>query len=395
MKQLLNRLRAAFAPTPPAPADPYASPGQDPQAGPPASPETGPQDVHEEVHEEGAVLVNAYSTLWDPLAPDFAHTLVGRRDLSDPELAAHLSGFVGYVLGRGDGQMTRTRYHLMRHIQRVQQQFSLRIAPDRLDAFAGWALRANAIAFLPDGSVRDPQGRILQAADGAEPDAQAALPYPPQAWQRKERSQQALAARGFSPSPSLPPLISEPELRLRTPEEIAARAFALLAVAVRAESMASGEPLASETLLQRLPPARAALTPRERAFLADEAPAPATVAQFGWRYEALYLLEWALGLVEALPFPDAICDVSLASRTLLEAGDLQGALRAARMRRTSEILDALDLHYRLHWIARQAQVGEQPAPAGLDRGVVLERHHALNWLVRFEGSDWDEVDTPT
>jgi len=82
-------------------------------------------------------------------------------------------------------------------------------------------------------------------------------------------------------------------------------------------------------------------------------------------------------------------------QTLLQAGDLQGALHAARMRPDSEILDALDLHYRLHWIVRQAQVQQQPAPAGLNADVLMERHHALNWLVLFEGNDWDDVDTPT
>ena len=344
---------------------------------------------------EDEVLINAYCTVWDLPALDFPHTLAGRRDLSDPELAPHLSGFVGYVLGRGDGQMTRNRYHAMRHIQRVQQHLSLGIAPDQLDAFAGWAQRANAIAFLADGSIRDPQGRILLAANGAEPDEQAALPYPQQAWQRKQRSEQVLAQRGFTPSASLPPLISEPELRMRAPGEIAARAFALLAVAVRAESLHSGEPLAPDELFQRLPAAQAALTPKEREFMATAQPSEEAIAKFGWRYEAAYLLEWALGLVDALPFPDAICDVPLTSRTLLQAGDLQGALHAARMRPDSDILDALDQHYRLHWIARQAQVQQQPAPAGLSADVLMERHHALNWLVRFEGNDWDDVDTPT
>jgi hypothetical protein len=27
--------------------------------------------------------------------------------------------------------------------------------------------------------------------------------------------------------------------------------------------------------------------------------------------------------------------------------------------------------------------------------VVQERHVALNWLIRFEGAEWDQVDTPT
>jgi len=65
-----------------------------------------------------------------------------------------------------------------------------------------------------------------------------------------------------------------------------------------------------------------------------------------------------------------------------------------RPRPAGEILDALDLHYRLHWAVRQARLDKRE-PAGLDGGVILERHHALNWLVRFEESDWDDVDTPT
>ncbi|KAI5931817.1 Methionine--tRNA ligase, mitochondrial [Manis javanica] len=95
-------------------------------------------------------------------------------------------------------------------------------------------------------------------------------------------------------------------------------------------------------------------------------------------------------------FPDAICDAAYLAHPAAGGRDLQGALlHAARMRPDSEILDALDQHYRLHWIVRQAQVQQQPAPAGLNADVLMERHHALNWLVLFEGNDWDDVDTPT
>src|SRR2546429_7106135 len=71
--------------------------------------------------------------------------------------------------------------------------------------------------------------------------------------------------------------------------------------------------------------------------------------------------------------------------TLFPYTTLFRSLHAARMRPDSEILDALDQHYRLHWIVRQAQVQQQPAPAGLNADVLMERHHALNWLVLFEG----------
>ena len=67
----------------------------------------------------------------------------------------------------------------------------------------------------------------------------------------------------------------------------------------------------------------------------------------------------------------------------------------AVLRPASDILDALDLHYRLHWAVRQARLDNKPVPGGIEGGVVYERHYALNWLVRFEDAEWDAVETPT
>ncbi|MBJ2158085.1 DUF4272 domain-containing protein [Variovorax sp. IB41] len=355
-------------------------------AAPVEQPDANPQE---------GMLVNAYCTCAEVPELQFAHTMVARRDLSDPELATHLEGFVGYVLSRGNGEMTRNRYHVMRHIQRVQQHLSLVVEDAQLDAFADWAVQANAILFMRDGGIRDPHGVVLLSAGGEEGDGRAAIPYPPQAWERKARTEALLSDKQMPPPQHLPPLISEPELRLRTTQEIAGRAFALLAMAVRAESVAAKDPLSAESLFESLPSARAHLTPKEQAFLLQEAPSESEVAQFAWRYECVFLLEWAMGLVDELPFPSAICDVPLTTRLLLDAHDEQGLMRAMRMRTDSEILDALDLHYRLHWLTRQAELKEQAVPAGLDAGVILERHRVLNWLVRFENKEWDEVDTPT
>jgi hypothetical protein len=38
--------------------------------------------------------------------------------------------------------------------------------------------------------------------------------------------------------------------------------------------------------------------------------------------------------------------------------------------------------------------GKKP-PAGVEPGVTLERHHALNWLVGYMDRDWDDVTTDT
>lgn len=192
----------------------------------------------------------------------------------------------------------------------------------------------------------------------------------------------------------LPPLVSEPELRLRTPQEVAGRALALFVVAVRAESIATNEAISFAEIQERFPQAIAYFSPNEDAFLGEDSPSSSTNTQFSWRYESLFLLQWALGLSESLPFPSTICDVPAVARTALETSTENFPQRAL-LRSASEILDALDLHYRLHWLVRQAQIEEKAFPAGLNEGVILERHYALNWLVRFEDNDWDDVDTPT
>ncbi len=342
--------------------------------------------------DEAVTLVNVYATCAELPVPTFAHQLHSRRDLSDPELRGHLGGFVGYVVSRGDGQMSYAKYHVMRHLQRVQQHWSLEVFERDLPAVSAWAEQGNALLLLTDGHVRDVNGRILVSAEDGGTDAQAYVPYPPQARERKARIDARLAEWGVPVPSHLPPVIAEPEVRWRTPAEVAGRALALYIVALRGESFAAQQALTTTQLRDRRPEAFSFLSPKEQAFLADTAPDDHAVTQFTWRYEALNVLLWALGLLDDLPMPNAICDVALMARTIDRCAEL-GA--AARLRAPGELLDTLDLHYRLHWRSRQCELDGQPMPADLDPGVILERHFALNWLVHFEDADWDEVDTPT
>lgn len=334
------------------------------------------------------ILFNAYCTLLEIARPVFAHKLHSRRDLSDPELLEHLGGLCGYVQSRGDGQMSRDKYHVILHVQRVQHHLSITVGVNDIAAFYEWAAQANALLFTEQGHVTDPQGRILvSSADGkAAPDAR--VPYPQQALTRKAATEAALKARGIEVPDSLPPLVCEDELALRTKDEVVERARALLLAALRAESVASGEPMPVEALLSKMPLGDDALSPKEQAFLEQGAPSQQDCAQFIWRYEALYVLEWALGLVEQLTYPAAPVEAASVVATLIE-------MRGPQLRPAGEILDALDLTYRLHWHIRQTRIKKQGEVPGADADVVMERHHALNWLVRFQHAPWDEVDTPT
>ena len=339
-----------------------------------------------------AMLVNAYATLREPPPLEFPHQLRGRRDLSDPDLSEHLSGFAGWIASRRE-EMTAVAFHAIGHVRRVRQHLSLEVEEAHLDALAAWGWAANALLFLPDGTLRDPSGRVLVDHEGGDPDDEAQLPYPEDACQRAEATCERLSGLGVPVIGHLPPGPGLGEVLLRAPAEVARRALALFAVAVRGESLGGDEPIALAELRERLPAAWAALTPWERAFLDQEDPPRQEVLDATWRYEALAVLLWSLEALPELPFPRALCDVPRLARLCL--ADPARLVDEARLRPAAAILDALDEHYRLHWAVRQARLdGVKPA-ADLEPGVVAERHHALNWLTRFDEAEWDEVETPT
>lgn len=339
------------------------------------------------------VLINAYGTVRELPPLNFAHTLIGQRDRSDPELAEHLNGFLGYVQQAG-GEMTQTLYHVLRHIQRVQQHLSLEVEEDDLGGFEAWSRAANAISFLPDGTVRDAQGLRLVDPETGEPETEAKVPFPEDARKRRDRQTQWLVNNKVRVPDTLPPVIGDCEVVFRPAAEVAQRVLALFLVAVRAESLATEDPIPVDELRSKSPFGFAALSPAEKQFLNTRAPAQQDIVNFAWRYEALFLLEWALGLVKEMPFPSKICDVPLTARLAMESNSAE-CVQAAQLRPAAQILDVLDLHFRIHWAVTDARLNNVPAPAKLDGGVVQERHQALNWLVQFEDKDWDDVDTPT
>lgn len=206
---------------------------------------------------------------------------------------------------------------------------------------------------------------------------------------RKSFMEDRLAAEGVRVNPHLPVIESEAETSLRSAQEVAGRLLALVIVAAKGEGLEPehvGAFMAKRGILPLL-------TPKERAFIEDPAPSRHECVQFSWRYEAAWVLFWALGWVErgTLGLPRATCDVAGMVATVRDTDDL-----AARgLRRTNDVLNEADLIYRCDWAVVQASIdGEEPS-GGLHPGVTRERHRALNWLIRYEDADWDEVPTDT
>jgi hypothetical protein len=211
-----------------------------------------------------------------------------------------------------------------------------------------------------------------------------------QALARKERSIAILKREGVPFIQHLPVIQDEATSKSRSTEEVALRAMALCFVAVKGEGL---EPNAVLKLIKDYQ-IEGSLSPKELAFIKNPAPSEQERVQFAWRYECYSVLLWALGFVDELPRPDKICDVKKAAKLLRDLGR-EGFLKKAKLRPQTEILDAADLTYRYDWVAVNARLKQEKAPTGLDAGVLVERHHALNWLIGYMDQAWDDVTTDT
>ena len=221
---------------------------------------------------------------------------------------------------------------------------------------------------------------------------------PADALRRRNENLEAIRARHIHVTEWLPLIASEAEASLRTAEEIAGRAAALLIVALYSEYLLSEE-ADVEKAREFIRPvvdcygAERYFSPAEQAYLDDDDSTEQDRIQFVWQYEPLFVMLWALGYEEELFFPDHICDVPGVTRTMHEHDSIEKLLKGAKLRSVGELLDAADMIFRLDWACVDTRIHGLPAPAGMDGGVVMERHKALNWLIC--GDDWDEVDIST
>lgn len=213
---------------------------------------------------------------------------------------------------------------------------------------------------------------------------------PNEAEARKARSIAHLEQIGMPVLDTLPVIETVKTSTRRSAPEVADRLLALAIVAVKGET---GDPALGDALTEQFK-AKGLFSPREQAFMDDAAPDMHSRTQFAWRYEGVAVLLWALSIYDDLPPPTEICDVPRLAETLRALGP-DGLRRKARLRSQAELLDAADLIYRTNWAVVQARLDGTAPPAGLDPGVVYERHYVLNWLIGYGGQAWDNISTDT
>lgn len=180
------------------------------------------------------------------------------------------------------------------------------------------------------------------------------------------------------------------EVSIRKQDEVVDRALALLFIGLKSEGL---EQDALNDVDKHFG-ISAKLTPVEKAYAAAKQPTEQQKVDANWRYEGLHVLLWALGYVDKLSYPDKMCDVAADVKIIYNLKE-KAFRQNAKLRSKKEILDQADLILRLDWACVSARIKNDPAPGGLDKDVVTERHYTLNWLINYLNQDWDNVTTDT
>ena len=204
---------------------------------------------------------------------------------------------------------------------------------------------------------------------------------------RKLDSEAILVPKGIKINMHLP-AISE-AVKLRSQWEVIDRIYALLVVSSK------GSDVSEEQLLEMVK--RYEIThfsDAEQAMMAEESLSDQQKDNARWRYESLFMLMWAAGLVDMLPYPSVTAPSEQIIKRVLGVSREQLG-KQVEIRPVNEILDMVDLVYRMNWACMEARVKHRNPTGNLNASVVYERHYALNWLISYEDAEWDHVSTDT
>ncbi|MEZ5055403.1 MAG: DUF4272 domain-containing protein [Saprospiraceae bacterium] len=114
-----------------------------------------------------------------------------------------------------------------------------------------------------------------------------------------------------------------------------------------------------------------------------------------WKSECIWLLLWVIGKFEKLELPIQEASIPEILEYIPEfMTNPSNFIKTAKLRNKSEIMDASDLNYRLHWATRNAELNNEDSTK-LNPSVVMERHYAINWVTNYEGLEWDKITTDT
>lgn len=182
----------------------------------------------------------------------------------------------------------------------------------------------------------------------------------------------------------------EDKVTIRTKDEVVDRALALCYIGLKSEGLEQHHLDKMDKDFNIM----SKLTINEKSYATAKEPTEQQKIDANWRYESLHVMLWALGFIDSLSYPSQMCNVANDVKIIYDLKESQFRQKA-KLRSKKEILDQADLILRLDWACVSARLKNESAPGNLDKGVVFERHHSLNWLINYMNQDWDNITTDT
>ena len=139
------------------------------------------------------------------------------------------------------------------------------------------------------------------------------------------------------------------------------------------------------------------LAPSEAGFIDTPRPSRKQVVDASWLSERLIVLLWSLSAIDQLPPANEQCDTAVFGGLLPPFSGMSVAefITQAQLRSDKELIGMADALLDLHWEARDASLNGHAPRKPVDLEIVQERHHAINWVIGYDGASWDEVTTDT
>mgnify|MGYP000300418877 CR=1 FL=1 len=332
-----------------------------------------------------------YRIKWDDVQLDIRFPDAGIQEAKVDEFLAITDDLL-------DGRRDKKARKIWRRAERMEQYIECEVTPDWDESRKAQLLVQGVMAYFDYAlmfakeTVYNENGNIEVGRDGSKPKYWVDQAEKDKSDTPNERKKASLQVLNRENVPSIKHLrnIEDEDFTLRPVEEVVKRAIALNLISRRAD----GE--SREWLIDKLKQYQLSdtLSEQETIFNEDNEPDDYIVIMFSQRMEACWLLLWALGLIPNLSRPDNFANAERANE-VIDTRSIDQFMIEGKLRDKSEILDALDLHFRYHWAVVDAELYGKKPPTELLPDVVYQRHYALNWLTQYRDEEWDEVTTDT
>ncbi|CAH0192860.1 hypothetical protein SRABI27_04526 [Pedobacter sp. Bi27] len=209
------------------------------------------------------------------------------------------------------------------------------------------------------------------------------------AQQRKDQTEIILKENNIPINLYLPLIEEEREAVIRTAADIAKRILILAYLYTTIHNDDDKQDIIAYLKTEKL---WGHVSRREQALFNKETLSEKEARNLSWRVECIKVLLWSINKIDDLGLPiDEASEIFNLIPGYMESSE--EFINGAVIRDTTEILDASDLIYRIHWAVKQARIDNTEIP-NINPDVVQEWHQAINWITFYEDR-WDDITTDT